>query len=140
MPDKAETNDLAYWRARPSLARPGPSALGGRGLFALAPIEPGALIERACTVEIKRSQVEALDAMVPLGDFYFAHPKDETRGLMAFGLMSLLNHSEAPNAHIVWKQNKSLGWLADLVALSPIAKGAEITYRYKCVWFKPASP
>lgn len=125
-----------FWSRRPSLAAPGLSPRGGRGLFALAPIGPGTVIERACSIPITAEQAVPLDAMQPLGDFYFEHPRDKRAGLMALGLMSLCNHADAPNADIVWSLDADLGWLADLVALSPIAAGEEITYRYKCpLWF-----
>ncbi|MGP1394876.1 MAG: SET domain-containing protein-lysine N-methyltransferase [Inquilinaceae bacterium] len=129
-----------YWSSRPSLAGPGPSRRGGRGLFALGTIEAGTLIERACSVEVAPDQAPALDAMRPVGDFYFEHPEDKRAGLMAFGLMSLCNHANAPNADVRWARDKDIGWVADLVALDTIAAGEEITYRYKCpLWFAPAA-
>ncbi len=124
------------WRHRPGLAAPGASQRGGRGLFAIASIPKGALIDRACTVEIRPDQAKQLDAIRPLGDFYFAHPDDPKAGLMAFGLMSLCNHAEDANTDVQWAKVDKLGWLADLVALQPIQAGDEITYRYKCpLWF-----
>lgn len=133
-PDSAEPD--TYWAARPSLARPGYSRLGGRGLFALVPIAAGTLIDRACSIEIDAEQTVPLDAMQPLGDFYFEHPADKRAGLMALGLMSLCNHADDPNADIRWQWQPDIGWIASLVSLRPIAAGEEITYRYKCaLWF-----
>jgi hypothetical protein len=125
-----------YWADRPSLAAPGPSRKGGRGLFAIAFIARGVLIDRACTVEIHADQTAGLDMIQPVGDFYFAHPCIEMAGLMAFGLMNLCNHSDNPNADIQWFKTDKLGWMADLVALSDINASEEITYFYKCpLWF-----
>lgn len=125
-----------FWRNRPSLAAPGISPLGGRGLIALKDIEPGTLIDMACTVEILEAQAKPFDKMQPLGDFYFAHPANPKAGLMAYGLMSFCNHSDHASADMCWVCHPSLGWLAQLVAVSPIAAGEEITYRYKCpLWF-----
>ena len=140
-PDAAASEDLsAYWRARPSSAGPGRSGDRGRGLFAYADIAAGELIDRACTVEIAADQSPALDQMHPIGDFYFEHPADRNAGLMAFGLMSLLNHSSTPNAHVRFHRHDEAGWLIDLVATKAIAVGEEITYRYKCsLWFEAAS-
>lgn len=134
--ETAPSNEADYWTSRPGLAAPGASAKGGRGLFAIAPIDAGELIERACTVEIGADQTRSLDQMQPLGDFYFANPKNEKAGLMAFGLMSLCNHADDPNADVRWVEAENIGWLADLVALRVINPGEEITYRYKCpLWF-----
>ena len=128
-----------FWRRRPSLAAPGVSRHGGRGLFALALIAAGVVIDRACTVEIGADQSKPLDQMRPIGDYYFAHPEDSRAGLMAFGLMSFCNHAEAANADLRFTKSPALGWVADLVALRPIAAGEEITYRYKCpLWFNAA--
>lgn len=130
------TQEAGYWAERPSLARPGHSPRGGRGLYALVPIAPGTLIDRACSIEIGPDQTVPLDAMRPLGDFYFEHPLDKRAGLMALGLMSLCNHADDPNADVRWHHEPDVGWIASLVALRPIASGAEITYRYKCaLWF-----
>jgi SET domain-containing protein len=128
--------DVEYWRRRPSLAAPALSKRGGRGLFALGPIAAGTIIERACTVEIPQAQTRPLDAMRPLGDYYFAHPENFRAGLMAFGLMSFCNHADPANADMLWSRDEALGWIADLVAAKPIAANEEITYRYRCpLWF-----
>lgn len=129
-------SDDKFWRARPSLAAPGVSRLGGRGLFALAAIEAGTTIEKACTVEILEEQAKPLDTVQPLGDFYFAHPENPKAGLMAYGIMSFCNHADDANAHVRWEHHGRLGWIAQLVAIKPILEGEEITYRYKCpLWF-----
>lgn len=125
-----------FWSHRPSLVAPMRSPLGGRGLAAIAAIPAGALIEKACTVEISAEQAKPLDAMQPLGDFYFENPADRQAGLMAFGLMSLCNHHDNPNADIRWHLDPDLGWIASLTALRAIMPGEEVTYRYKCpLWF-----
>ncbi len=127
-----------FWRARPSLAAPGVSKRGGRGLIALSHIPAGALIDRACTVEIDASQAEPLDRMQPIGDYYFAHPENDKAGLMAFGMVVLCNHTEDANGDIVWWKSDELGWFADLTARRDIAAGEEITFRYRCpLWFAP---
>lgn len=136
-PDEVKAaGDADFWRRRPSLAAPALSKRGGRGLFALVHIPAGTLIERACTVEIPEQQTLPLDAMRPIGDYYFAHPENARAGLMAFGLMSFCNHADPASADIRWSRDEALGWVADLVALKPIAAGEEVTYRYRCpLWF-----
>ncbi len=125
-----------FWQDRTSLAAPRAVPGCGRGLFAIAPIAAGTVIDRACTVEVAAAQCPDLDRMQPLGDFYFEHPEDSRAGLMALGLMSLCNHADSANADVRFTREDGLGWMAELVALAPIAAGSEITYRYKCpLWF-----
>ncbi len=134
VPSGPDTSD--FWRRRPSLAAPRASALGGRGLFAIAPIAERELIDRAVCVDIGASQSEDLDRMRPIGDFYFAHPQVPKAGLMAFGLMSICNHADIANADVTFFQSEDLGWIADLTARRAINSGEEITYSYKCpLWF-----
>lgn len=127
-----------YWRDRPGLAAPAVSETCGRGLFALVPIVWGTLIDRAWTVEITPDQCLVLDTLQPVGDMYFAHPENDKAGLMAFGLAPLCNHSDDPNADIIWNKVPGLGWVGDLVARRNIDETQEITHRYKCeLWFAP---
>lgn len=127
------------WGARQVKAEPGVVPGCGRGLFACADLAEGEVIDRACTAEIDAAQALVLDDMHPVGDFYFEHPEDKTRGLMVFGLPSLINHSDDPNAHVRFEHEAGFGWIAVLYALQPIEAGAEITYRYRCpLWFPAA--
>lgn len=127
---------LLDWGVRTVKAVPGISAGRGRGLFAAAPIARGEIIDRACTVFISAEQSKALDAMLPLGDYYFEHPRDKEKGLMVLGLASLCNHADEPNGHVRFVDDGPCGWIGELYALDDIPAGAEITYRYKCaLWF-----
>lgn len=126
----------AYWRARPGLAAPRAAPGAGRGLFALADIAAGTLIDVAFSVPITPEQCRILDDIHPIGDFPFEHPEDKSAALMLFGLISLCNHAETPNAELAWRNGGAIGWLAELVACADIPAGVEITYRYKCpLWF-----
>ena len=127
------------WGVRTLKVAPGTSPGRGRGLFAAAPIVKGEVIDRACTVAISAEQTGPLDAMRPLGDFYFAHPTDADGGLMVLGHASLCNHAESPNADVHFEAGEACGWIAVLQALEDIPAGAEITYRYRCpLWFAAA--
>lgn len=127
---------VTFWKKRPCFAMPGLSPGRGRGLIAVCDIPEGALIDRSPTVEVLASQSQMLDEMRPLGDYYFEHPSDPRAGLMAFGLMSMLNHADQSNADILWWHDEDLGWFADLVACTQIRAGEEVTYRYKAaLWF-----
>lgn len=121
--------------ARPSIA-PGVSPGRGRGLFATAAIAAGEVLERACSIPLKSAQCDALETILPLGDHYFRHPANGDEGLLLLGLVSLANHAEEPNALVRYVHLAEVGWIAELVALSPIAAGEEITHRYRCApWF-----
>ena len=134
--DRAGAAAVARWPARLVKASPGVATGAGRGLFAAQAIGKGEVIDRACTAEIDAEQCLALDKMHPVGDFYFEHPQDKKLGLMVFGLPSLCNHRDAPNADVRFLWEDGLGWVSELYALCDIPAGSEITYRYKTVWFE----
>jgi SET domain-containing protein len=124
--------------ARPGVA-PGVSPRRGRGLFATAPLAAGDLLERACTIPLSSEQCDALEGILPLGDYYFRHPENGEEGLLLLGLISLANHSEAPNAMVRYVHSEGIGWIAELIALRAIREGEEITHRYRCApWFNVA--
>lgn len=134
--NQSGTSDLLDWGVRAVKAVPGTSPGRGRGLFAAAPIAGGEIIERACTIYISEEQAKALDAMLPLGDFYFEHPRSKEAGLMVLGLASLCNHADRPNADVRFVDGGSFGWVAELYAIDEIPAGDEITYKYRCaLWF-----
>ncbi len=123
---------------RPGIA-PGVSPGRGRGVFATAPHAAGTVLERSCTVPLTSEQCDALEGILPLGNYYFRHPENAEEGLLLLGLVSLANHSEEPNAMVRYTHAGGVGWVAELVALRPIAAGEEITHRYRCgPWFEVA--
>ncbi|HUS54663.1 MAG TPA: SET domain-containing protein-lysine N-methyltransferase [Thermohalobaculum sp.] len=127
------------WSAPPPKIAPGTSPGRGRGLFATAPIAAGDVIDRVCTIPLTSAQCDALEGILPLGDYYFRHPMNAEEGLLLLGLVSLANHSDDPNASVRFAQSENVGWIAELVALRPITPHAEITHRYRCApWFQLA--
>lgn len=125
------------WMERPRKAFPVQVPGKGRGLLAGVDIAEGEKIERCCTVPIGPGLWDTLNRLSPLGDFYFDHPEGTDDALIVLGLISLANHAEEANADIHWIYQEELGWIAELVALQPIPKGQEITYRYRCgAWFE----
>ena len=125
------------WREGPLKVAPAGSPGRGRGLFATDPIAADELIDRACSIPLASEQCDRLEEILPLGDFYFRHPEDPEQGLVLLGLVSLVNHSETPNADVCFAWREDLGWVADLVALRALAAGEEVTYRYRCgPWFE----
>jgi hypothetical protein len=127
------------WMDRPRKAFPVRLPGKGRGLLAGLDIEPGEKIERCCTVPIGPGLWDTLNRLSPLGDFYFDHPEGTDDALIILGLISIVNHDDHPNADIRWLYQDDLGWIAELVALTHIPAGHEITYRYRCgAWFELA--
>jgi hypothetical protein len=103
-------------------------------VFARAAIGAGALIEAAPVVIVPAEQRRLLDSTI-LHDYYFVWDEegDESRAAVALGLVSLCNHSRRPSARV--RQNRTRQTL-DLLALTPIAAGREITIDYNCpLWF-----
>ena len=109
----------------------------GRGIFAREPIAAGTLIEAAPVIIVPAEQCPLLDRTI-LHDYYFhwdGDPDGDGRGAVALGLVALCNHSRRPNARA--RRNLAQDTL-DLVALSPIAAGDEVTIDYNCpLWFQP---
>jgi uncharacterized protein len=104
----------------------------GRGVFAGAPIAAGQLIEQAPVVVVPAADCALVDQTI-LHDYYFRWD-DEGTGAVALGLVALCNHSRRPRARV--RRNYAQGTL-DLLALAPIAAGAEITIDYHCpLWFE----
>jgi len=127
------------WHVDGPTVVPGFSAKSGRGLYAARPLEAGAVLDRACSIPLSGDQCDALENLLPLGDFYFRHPENPDEGLILVGLLSLSNHSDKPNALIRHQHHEGLGWVAELVATRSIAAGAEVTHRYRCgPWFEMA--
>ena len=109
----------------------------GRGVFARAPIAAGSLIEAAPIIIVPPAQCALLDQTI-LHDYYFhwdGDPEGDGSGAVALGLVALCNHSRRPNARV--RRNLAQETL-DLLALSPIAAGVEVTIDYNCpLWFDP---
>lgn len=112
----------------------------GRGVFATAPIRAGELLESALSVELDQHDTDKVVGTT-FDNYYFAHPSDPEGGLLVFGLVSLVNHSDEPNAETTSRHFEGLGWVLELRAVRDIAPGEELTRRYACeLWFKPEPP
>ena len=108
--------------------------LKGRGVFARAAIGAGALIEAAPVVIVPPEQRKLIDSTI-LHDYYFVWDDEgaEGRAAVALGLVSLCNHARRPSARV--RPNRTRETL-DLLALTSIAAGHEITIDYNCpLWF-----
>jgi hypothetical protein len=115
------------------------TASRGRGVFALAAIPAGTLIESADVIPIPRAEMHFIERCV-LADYDFRWGQDGREGAIALGYGSIYNHSYTPNAHYV-KHFERL--IIDFIALRDIAAGEEIRTNYngdpaskKMVWFE----
>jgi len=115
------------------------TASRGRGVFALAAIPAGTLIETADVIYIPQNEIGVIERSI-LADYYFRWGQDGWEGALALGYGSIYNHSYTPNAHYV-KHFERL--TIDFIALRDIAPGEEIRTNYngdpdskKKVWFE----
>src|ERR1700761_3154017 len=69
----------------------------GRGVFALAAIPAGTLIESADVIPIPRAEMAAIENCI-LADYDFRWGQDGREGAIALGYGSLSNHSYSPPA------------------------------------------
>jgi SET domain-containing protein len=106
----------------------------GRGIVAIEPIGEGELIEAAAVVRLEERH--RLPDDHPLFDYAFAWDEPPFEEAIAFGILSLANHSEQPNAVVVRDYPNAC---LRLVALAGIAAGEEVTFRYGVEpWFEVA--
>jgi uncharacterized protein len=107
----------------------------GRGVFARAAISAGTLIEAAPVIIVPAAECPLLDRTI-LHDYYFRWDTEfdsEGSGAIALGITSLCNHSRRPRARVRCNHMRKT---LDLVALTAIASGDEITIDYNCrLWF-----
>jgi SET domain-containing protein len=72
-----------------------------------------------------------------LGDYTFRFGEQAQRCCIVFGVISLCNHDDSPNAELVCREDEEV---MTLVALRPIAAGEEICIKYRRpLWFTPAA-
>lgn len=104
----------------------------GRGVFTTHNIPEGAEIIRGYVSLIPR---EAFD-LNPIGDFPLAW--DDKFHALVWSALSLVNHSDSPNAKV---ERDDKHKLIRLVATRDIVAGEEIVYDYMTpLWFEPKPP
>ena len=106
----------------------------GRGVIATQQMSAGAVIV-SCPVIIYDSADAGRIDKTRLAHYNFRF--GDHRSCVVLGIISLCNHSEAPNATLVSSEEDET---MTLVALRPIAAGEEICIRYRRpLWFTPAA-
>lgn len=101
----------------------------GRGLYARAYFLPDEVIELAPAIAVSAKTRKSLDKCPDLFPYYFAATDGSDRAFFAMGKMTFANHSNKPNAKVLWFENES-GWSAHLVCIKKIDPNEEITLRY----------
>jgi SET domain-containing protein len=108
----------------------------GRGVFARERIVAGTVVEAAPVIIVPATECGLLDRTI-LYNYYFhwdGDPDGEGRGALGLGLVSLCNHASRPRARV--DRNFAQHTL-DLVAITDIGPGEEITINYGCeLWFE----
>jgi len=107
----------------------------GRGIVAIKSISKGTLIESAPASAFPAEERKVIDK-TEIFKYYFVNPTEyksmnnkEIKGYVVFGLSSLCNHAEHPNAKIEWRKDE-VGLWADLIALQDILADEEVTVFY----------
>lgn len=105
----------------------------GRGVFAGIDFKAGDIIESSPSWGFNQEDCNLIDRTKAF-EYYFVRndvSRDEhlMKGYFVFGFISIVNHSNRPNAKIVWVDRHSGSW-ADIVATGTILVNEEITHRY----------
>lgn len=98
--------------------------LKGRGVFAQKRFLKGEIVEMSPVVVIPAEQVEFLDKTI-LGNYYYDW--EDKAAAIAFGLVSLFNHSYHPNTYYVKKFAERE---VEYIAYRDIEVGEEITANF----------
>jgi hypothetical protein len=104
----------------------GKSEHGGRGVFALAPIKEGELIEEAPYITVPMELLK----MEPICDYLFTI--DEERCAIVFGYGSMYNHNNQPN--IKYETDPAKKCMC-YYAKRDISPGEELSVTYGKDWF-----
>lgn len=117
-----------------------PSELGGRGVFTAEDLDAGLLIE-VSPVLVLSEEERAIVEKTELNNYIFAWGEDDKQGVVAWGYVSIYNHSYEPNCR--YEMDMEDDWIR-IVTLKPISSGTELTINYlgddpklgEKVWFE----
>jgi uncharacterized protein len=100
----------------------------GLGLTACSDIDPRTKIDDCFTWELPRRDIKHVTETVLNGN-YFDHPVCSTRGLVAIGHISLINHDPEPNCE--WRMLQVHDrWMIEVWSLRRLSCGEELTFDY----------
>ncbi len=105
----------------------------GRGIIATQDVHQGTQLEVAPVSILPKEQVPSINK-TEIFKYYFVQPleyekSNHTKAYLVFGLASLCNHADNPNAHIEWTED-DIGLWSHLLAKRDIEKGEEVTLFY----------
>ncbi|MEO1429455.1 MAG: SET domain-containing protein-lysine N-methyltransferase [Cyanobacteria bacterium J06633_8] len=105
----------------------------GRGITATQNISKGTLIEVAPVAVFPLKKGLSINEKTVF-KYYFVRPllddkSDNQKGYLVFGLASLCNHQESPNAYVDWVEDE-IGLWSHLIAHKDIEVGEEVTLFY----------
>ena len=102
----------------------------GRGVFTLAPIAAGKLIELAPVIVMGPEERILLDKTL-LHDYIFEWGKDSSQCAVALGLVSMYNHSYQANCNYGMYFKKHA---ISIISVRDIKAGEELFINYNGVW------
>jgi SET domain-containing protein len=115
----------------------------GRGMFAGRNFLKGELIERAPVVVINQKQWPAAEKTI-LSDYAFDWGEKDEHAAIAFGYISIYNHSYSPNAQLEQMLDELM---MEIIAIKDIQEGEQITINYNGdpanqdpLWFTQRAP
>lgn len=105
----------------------------GRGIIATDNIPEGTLLEVAPVASFPLEQVPNMN-QTELFKYYFVRRLEygkgnNVKGYLVFGLASLCNHKDKPNARVEWSEDE-IGLWSRLIAEEYIKAGQEVTLFY----------
>lgn len=117
-----------------------PSELGGRGVFTAEDLDAGLLIE-VSPVLVLSEEERAIVEKTQLNNYIFAWGEGDKQAVVAWGYVSIYNHSYEPNCR--YEMDMEDDWIR-IVTLKPIPSGTELTINYlgddpklgEKVWFE----
>lgn len=117
-----------------------PSELGGRGVFTAEDLDAGLLIE-VSPVLVLSEEERAIIEKTQLNNYIFAWGEGDKQAVVAWGYVSIYNHSYEPNCR--YEMDMEDDWIR-IVTLKPISSGTELTINYlgddpklgEKVWFE----
>lgn len=112
----------------------------GKAVFAAVPFSPEDVIEICPVIILQETDLKVIHN-TRLHDYYFLWGVEQNQAALALGYGSLYNHSDEPNAEIVFDYEQET---IDFICIHDISPGDEVTIDYhaglteRSLWFEPS--